>query len=181
MPPRNRRRRGSYYSSDEKNLVRERYDLPLVEAAARRKSSGAIRYFGLPGKKAEDLRCWGHLCEYVAAVEVFENEFQTVKHLLRTQFGAIEHRAHLGDVDQIILRNLSDDIGKPLSQFVSTTFQEDSGYIWDFDVIYLDYFGKFLPFNRGRSRARNRAAALRQTIRFRPTGCLATVAPHSHC
>ncbi len=35
------------------------------------------------------------------------------------------------------------------------------GYIWDFDVVYLDYFGKFLPYDRGSQSAQNRARALR--------------------
>ncbi len=148
----------SYYSSAEKNVVREKYDQPLVEAAVRRKK-GKIRYFGLPGEEALDLRCWGRLCEYIAAVEFSSERFQSVKHVLRTQFSSIRHRAHLGDVDKIILRNKS---GKPPSEFVSTTFRTDAGYIWDFDVIYLDYYGKFLPYERGNLSVQNRAHALRR-------------------
>ena len=148
-----------YYSSGEKDLVREKYDLPLIEAAADKKKEGRLRYFGLPGEDARDLRCWGHLCEYVAAVEVFEKKFQTVKHILRTQFGSIRHRAHLGDVDKVILRNRS---GQPPTEFVSTTNRPGAGYIWDFDVIYLDYFGKFLPYERGGAVVQNRAKALRR-------------------
>lgn len=148
-----------YYSSDEKDVVREKYDLPLIEAAADKKKDGRLRYFGLPGVDALDLRCWGHLCEYVAAVEVFEDKFQTVKHVLRTQFGSVNHRAHLGDVDIVILRNKS---GRPATEFVSTTNLQGAGYIWDFDVIYLDYFGKFLPYDRGGATVRNRANALRR-------------------
>ena len=149
-----------YYSSKEKNIVREKYDYPLVEAAARRKK-GRIKYFGLPGEEALDLRCWGSLCEYIAAVEFSSERFQTIKRVLRTQFGSIRHRAHLGDVDKVILRNKS---GKPPSElFVSTTFRRDAGYyIWNFDVIYLDYFGKFLPYKYGGSVVRNRANALRR-------------------
>ena len=124
-----------YYSSNEKNLVREKYDLPLVKAAARRKDGG-IRYFGLPGEDALIYRCWGDLCEYVAAVEFCAERFQKVKHVLRTQFGTIRHRAHLGDVDTVILKNRS---GRSASDFVSTTFRQGFGYIWDFDVLYLDY------------------------------------------
>ena len=147
-----------YYSSNEKNLVREKYDLPLVKAAARRKDGG-IRYFGLPGEDALDLRCWGDLCEYVAAVEFCAERFQKVKHVLRTQYGTIRHRAHLGDVDTVILKNRS---GRSASDFVSTTFRQGFGYIWDFDVLYLDYFGKFLPYERGGRVVKNRANALRR-------------------
>ena len=139
--------RASFRSSEEKDLLRKRYDLPLIQAVARRKDNG-IRYFGLPGEKALDLKCWGHLCDYVAAVEVFQDEFQTVKHVLSTQFGGINHRAHLGDVDEVILSNGSKD---PPYTFVSTTHLPGTGYIWDFDVIYLDYYGKFLPYDRGGS------------------------------
>ena len=157
MPRRRSQGRGRYYSSDEKDLVRKRYDLPLIQAVARRKSNG-IRYFGLPGEEALDLICWGHLCEYIAAVEVFPDKFQTVKHVLQTQFGRIKHRAHLGDVDEVILSNGSKN---PPYTFVSTTHLPDIGYIWDFDVIYLDYFGKFLPYGRGSSVVQKRANALR--------------------
>ena len=148
-----------YYSSGDKDLVRQKYDLPLIEAAADKKKEGGLRYFGLPGEEALDLRCWGHLCEYVAAVEVFGQKFQTVKHVLRTQFGSIKHRAHLGDVDKVILRNKS---GQPPTEFVSTTNRPGAGFIWDFDVIYLDYFGKFLPYERGGAVVQNRANALRR-------------------
>ena len=79
--------------------------------------------------------------------------------MLRTQFGTIRHRAHLGDVDTVILRNKS---GKPATEFVSTTSLPGAGYIWDFDIIYLDYFGKFLPYERGGTVVRNRANALRR-------------------
>ena len=92
-------------------------------------------------------------------MEVFDAEFQTVKHVLRTQFSRIDHRAHLGDVDEVILRNKS---GKPPSVFVPTTYHREAGYIWDFDVIYLDYFGKFLPYDRGGRSVQNRAKALRR-------------------
>lgn len=157
MAPRRRRRRPGFQSSQAKDLVRDKYDLPLVQAIARRKN-GLIRYFGLPGVQALDLRSWGHLCEYVAAVEVFPSEFQRLKHRLRTQFGTIAHRAHLGDVDEVILRNGG---GNPPSTFVSTTFLDDAGFIWDFDVVYLDYYGKFLPYDRGGPVVLNRARALR--------------------
>ena len=148
----------NYYSSKEKDLVREKYDLPLVRAAHRRKEGG-IRYFGLPGEDALDLRCWGKLCDYVAAVEFCAERFQRVKHVLRTQFGTIGHRAHLGDVDTVILKNKS---GRSPSDFVSTTFRPGFGYIWDFDVLYLDYFGKFLPYKHGSRVVQNRANALRR-------------------
>lgn len=158
MEGRHRHGTTQYYSSEEKDLVREKYDLPLVQAAARKKN-GKIRYFGLPGEAALDLQSWGSLCDYVAAVEFSKERFRTVKHVLRTQFGSIRHRAHLGDVDKIILRNKS---GRPPTEFVSTTNRPEIGYIWDFDVIYLDYFGKFLPYERGSDVVRNRANALRK-------------------
>ncbi len=157
MAARVRQRRPGFQSSQAKDLVRDKYDLPLVEAVARRKD-GPIRYFGLPGVQALDLRSWGHLCEYVAAVEVFPDQFQRLKHQLRTQFDTIAHRAHLGDVDEVILRNGG---SKSPSTFVSTKFCKDVGFIWDFDVVYLDYYGKFLPYDRGGPVVRNRTRALR--------------------
>ena len=158
MSPTRRFSQSGYYPSEDKKVVREQFDLPLIESVAQRENR-KIRYFGLPGEEALDLRCWGHLCEYVAAVEVFKNKFQIVKHVLRTQFGNLSHRAHLGDVDKIIMTNKS---GDPPRTFVSTNTHEDVGYIWDFDVVYLDYFGKFLPYNRGGKVVRNRADAIRR-------------------
>ena len=158
MEGRHGQRRKQYYSSEDKDLVREKFDLPLVEAAARKKE-GKIRYLGLPGEAALDLQSWGSLCDYVAAVEFSKERFKTVKHVLRTQFGSIRHRAHLGDVDKVILQNKS---GRPPKEFVSTTNLPEAGYIWDFDVIYLDYFGKFLPYERGSDVVQNRARALRK-------------------
>ena len=158
MPRKRSTRRNPYYPSEDKQFVCKHFDLPLVKNVARRKG-GQIRYFGLPGEDALDLNSWGDLCEYVAAVEVFEDKFAIIKHMLRTQFRNFRHRTHLGDVDEIILSNTSEE---PPSTFVSTTSNRDEGYFWDFDVLYLDYFGKFLPYSRGGRVVRNRAEALRK-------------------
>ena len=45
---------------------------------------------------------------------------------------------------------------------MSTSHDPNAGYIWDFDVVYLDYFGKLLPYDRGTPRVQSRARALRQ-------------------
>ena len=159
MAPGRARRQVGYHSSKEKNFVRSEYDLPLVKVAALRKG-GRIRYFGLPGIEARDLRSWGHLCGYIAAVEKFQDRFRSVSHMLKSQFGTIDHKAHLGDVDEIILTNVSWG-QRPKPTHVSSTLLRDVGFIWDFDVVYLDYFGKFLPYDRGGRVVKNRAQALR--------------------
>ena len=134
----------------------------MVKAVAHKKG-GQIRYFGLPGVETKDLLCWGDLCEYVAAVEVFEDQFSTLARKLNTQFSTFRHRAHYGDVDDVILKNMSKPRGLSGKRtYVSTTFLQDEGWVWDFDVIYLDYFGKFLPYNRGGRVVRKRANALRR-------------------
>ena len=97
-----------FQSSEAKDLVRERYDLPLVQAVHRRKR-GPIRYFGLPGEQALDLESWGHLCEYVNAVELFPDSFRRLRHVLNIEYGHLRHRAHLGDVDHVILMNKGRD------------------------------------------------------------------------
>ena len=147
---------GRFQSSEAKDLVRERYDLPLVQAVYRRKR-GPIRYFGLPGEQALDLKSWGHLCEYVAAVELFPESFQRLQHVLNVEYGHLRHRAHLGDVDHVILMNKGRD---PSARYVSTKFRSGVGFTWDFDVIYLDYFGKFLPYGRGGREVFDRTRAL---------------------
>ena len=158
MPPKRVNSKTNYYPSEEKRIVRDNFDLPLIESVVRFKNR-KLRYFGMPGVKALDLRCWRDHIAYIAAVEFDEDSFRQIKHNLNTQFKDIDYRVHFGDVDQIILQNRSHN---PRNTFVSTKYHKDRGYFWDFDVVYLDYFGKFLPYNRGGQSVRNRANAIRQ-------------------
>ena len=163
MSPRSRRRRPDFVPSAEKLVVRDYYDFPLMEKVANR-VDGAIRYFGMPGASAWDLQSWGHLCEYVGAVDFDEGTFNALRHRLSTQYGTLESRTHLGDVDKVILANY----GENDEELVSRAFSnETEQFFWDFDVIYLDYYGKFLPFDRDDEHearggiVRNRTRAIR--------------------
>ena len=151
----------TYRSSPEKDIVRDRFDLPLIKGIAKGTKDRCIRYFGLPGVQALDLECWGDLCKYVAAVERSKPRFRQLQRRLATEYGQIRSRTYQGDVDSVILRNGSRHSG--VWQYVSTAFREELGYYtWDFDVVYLDYFGKFLPYDHGEPTVRNRARALRE-------------------
>jgi len=154
----------SYYSSSEKDLVRSEFERPLLEAIHQRRGR-PLRYFGLPGEEALDLKAWGHLLDYVAAVEVFPNVLEALEQQLDTHYSNIRYRTHLGDADKVILGNGSwrrEEGSGRFWRWVSTSQRKDVGSIWDFDVVYLDYFGKFLPYDRGGRQVRNRALALRR-------------------
>lgn len=152
-----------YYSSPDKNVVRTEFDLPLIEAMYQRKGD-LLRYFGLPGAEALDLRTWGHRLQYVAAVEFDRQRLVALEQRLDTYHSSIRYRTHHGDADKVILGNGSNRLepdGRRSWRYVATMYRPDVGYVWDFDVVYLDYFGKFLPYDRGSRVVQNRALALR--------------------
>lgn len=152
-----------YESSPEKDIVRAQFDRPLIEASHRVKGQ-PLRYLGLPGEKALDLKTWGHLLEYIAAIEVDRDRMRALERHLDTHYSHIRYRTHLGDADRIILDNGSvrEERGRREFRHVAVAHRPQRGYIWDFDVVYLDYFGKFLPYDRGSRPVQNRAQALRR-------------------
>lgn len=160
-----------YYSSSEKDIIRSDFDRPLLDAFCQRKGS-ALRYFGLPGPDALDVRAWRDIIVYVAAVEQNRAHVEKFERLLDTQFPEIRYAAHWGDLDQVILKNKGKTRmvgGEQYRPWVGTSYRREiQGYAWDFDILNLDYFGAFLPeepkgqISAARPRGRQRAAALRR-------------------
>ena len=126
--------------------MRTQFDLPLIQDIAGRTGDGRIDYFGLPGEEALDLKCWGSLCRYVAAVERSRSNLRRLRQRLDDEFGEVWSRTYYGDVDRVILDNGSVSNGR--WQRVATAYRkcmETEVYTWDFDVVYLDYFASSFP------------------------------------
>jgi hypothetical protein len=156
-----------YYSSEEKDIVRQYFDLPLLEQFHRRKQAG-LRYFGLPGASALDIRTWKGVIQEVSAVERYANYLEQLEQLLDAQFPEIRYTAHWGELDKVILTNRGKRrmIGnQEYRPRVGNVYEQSvQGYVWRFDVVNLDYFGPFLPpeVSGGADRARERARALQR-------------------
>ena len=161
------RKTNHYYSSAEKRALREYFDLPLL-TMLRQKKGKDLTYFGLPGSEALDIRTWQSIINRVIAVERKLESLEALEKLLDTQFPDVRYTTHLGDVDKVILDNTGNrrSIGGEYSQpLVGVSY--DGGienFKWHFDVVYLDYFGPFMPGDNGEStgKAQNRAKALRK-------------------
>ena len=155
-----------YYSSEEKNVVREKFDLPLLEVFKLIRQS-RLKYFGLCGPELLDIKAWRHLLTSVSAVEKIPDDLDIIEAVLETECSNLRSCVHFGDVDLVILRNRGNRRqvgGEPHRPLVSTGY--DRGLripFWDFDIVNLDYFGPFLPIETGSTgRKRDRATALRK-------------------
>lgn len=151
-----------YYSSAQKDVVRSHFDQPLVTSIFERKGR-ALRYFGLPGAEAMDIAAWAPMLDFVSAVDFDLGKLLVLEKQLDTRYPEIRYRTHLGDADQVILKNGSWRPGRPRGTWQHAAMREhpEAGFIWDFDIVYLDYFGKFLPYERGSAKVQNRTRAIR--------------------
>ena len=159
-----------YYSSEEKDALRQHFDTRLVLSLRRRKSR-PLCYFGLPGAEARDLLAWQDAIGHIAAVEMNSEELEKLELLLGTQLPHIRYSTHWGEVDKVILtdRGTARIIGgQHYRPRVANIYADEiQSWAWDFDVVNLDYFGPFLPYDpgtaaRGSRRARTRTLALRR-------------------
>ena len=157
--PKAKSSRGSYYSSREKDLVRSQFALPLVGKLHSDKSR-QLRYFGMPGGEAKDLTEWHPFIDHVEAVDFDDRALKKLRDVLATAFPGTRYRLHYGDADQVILKNGSR--GLPWLRRPGWTQVSQSEERWTFDVVYLDYFGKFLPYDQGSRPAQRRAKAIRK-------------------
>ena len=137
-----------YYSSVDKDTVREHFDLPLLVNFSQSKQK-KLKYFGMPGAECLDLQTWSEVIDQVDAVERHPRNLRSMRRFLERHFSSIRSRFHYGDVDDIILN----DGGNPqligsesYRPRVGSDYDESLQLsVWDFDVVYLDYFGSFLP------------------------------------
>lgn len=159
-----RRRRRVFHSTEEKDVVRSEFQRRLVEAIFLTKGR-RLRYFGLPGEQALDLGAWGGMIDFVSAVEMFPETLRSLEMNLDAHFEEIRYRTHLGSIDDVIITNNSRDPASGQWKQVPTTYRDDLGHwIWDFDIVYLDYFGTLLPYKQLKKDKRSvekRAQALR--------------------
>ena len=155
-----------YRSSKEKDIIRRYFDLPLLHQLHQRKRE-PLRYFGLPGSDALDIRTWKEVIGDVVAVERNSRSLQRLEDLFNTQMPEMVYTTHWGELDKVILTNKGKKRyigGESYQPRVGNSYERSVGrYVWGFDVVYLDYFGPFLPneTSEGSPQARQRADALR--------------------
>jgi hypothetical protein len=160
-----------YYSSAEKNAIRQYYDLPLLQVL-RWKNNADLRYFGLPGEDIKDIITWGHLINFVHAVDRKLRFVEKIEKKLITQYSDIRAECHWGEIDRVILenrgkkRNIGGQQLRPLAHtlWCHETDPESGYWAWDYNVINLDYYGPFLPQDTPEvtGKTRDRADALRK-------------------
>ena len=137
-----------FSSSEEKDLLRKYFDLPLLRQLRKQKDRPLV-YFGLPGEKALDVIEWKELIGSVVAVERDKKYLERLEDLLDTQLPDLEYETHWGALDTIIIANrgkkrlIGDQEYRPMlgNHFESSI----NRYVWRFDVAYLDYCGQFIP------------------------------------
>lgn len=156
-----------YYSSEEKDIIREDFDFPLLERLYRQKNQ-RLSYFGLPGADALDIKSWHNMIGEIGAVDRNLENLEKLEAQLDLYFSDIRYNTHYGEIDDIIIKNQGkrrNAHGQSINRTVGNYYEQSmEKRVWRFDVVYLDYFGPFLPLQgrRGTKRAMNRTAALRK-------------------
>lgn len=148
-------RRDGYRPSREKVLVTEQFDRPLIQHLSKSKDK-KLAYVGLPGVDAVDLHSWRESLDQIVAVERNQSNFEQMRRNIRSQLPFIKSSFHLGDIDRAILWNTSKEGRGAVGNTWVESLQE---WVWQFDIVYLDYFGSFLP-----EKARNPRAAIKNRI-----------------
>ena len=128
--------------------MRDHFDLPLLRNFSESKGD-TLRYFGLPGAECRDLHAWKEYISEVAAVERVYSNLTEMEKFLSRYLSEISFQTHFGDVDDVILKgrgNLRKVGGKETRPEVANRYEDGLDcHVWAFDLIYLDYFGPFLP------------------------------------
>ena len=144
-------RSAGYMSSPDKDIVRDHFDLPLLRTFSDNKG-GKLKYFGMPGAECRDILSWRDVLREVVAVERATRNLGPMENLLKKHFIEIKSSVHHGDVDDVILQGYGNrrQRGKQSTRpIVANGYDEHLGRrIWEFDIVYLDYFGPFLPQER---------------------------------
>ena len=151
-----------YSSSSEKDFIRESVDLRLLERLHSIRGN-PLNYFGLPGAELQDVKSWRHVLGQVAAVERNRKNLLAMDETVSMEMPDLRFTPHYGEIDAVIL----DDHGKRWRRggeryrpWVRISRPDAGNLGWYFDVVYLDYFGPFLP--EGDEPARQRADAIRK-------------------
>lgn len=151
--------RHGYYSSLEKDFIRERFDLPLL-TQLRTIRGDRLNYFGLPGADLKDVKSWQHLLGEVAGVERSRSNLQAMEETVSMEMPDLRFTPHFGEVDVVILRNRGYNQkrdGMSYRPWVGISRPGASHLGWYFDVVNLDYFGPFLPEDDKQARRRSDA------------------------
>ena len=142
------RNRPGYRSSPDKDLVRDHFDLPLLKKFSDAKDK-KLRYFGLPGADCRDIQAWREFIGEVVAVERHPRNLNDMEVFLDKYLNEIRYHTHFGDVDDVILSDHGNERkvgGQRTLPRVGNLYDSSlDRNVWGFDVVYLDYFGPFLP------------------------------------
>ena len=137
-----------YTSSPDKNIVRDRFDLPLLRTFRDNKGEN-LKYFGMPGADCRDILSWRGVLQEIVAVERSWDNLSLMEKLLEKHFIEIRSSVHFGDVDKVILNGHGETRrhgGQSSRSPVANGYdQELDRWFWEFDIVYLDYFGPLLP------------------------------------
>ena len=162
MPPNMPTPGHMYHSSSEKDLIRDKVDLPLLERLHSIRGNH-LNYFGLPGAELKDVKSWRHLLGEVAAVERNKKNLLAMDETVSMQMPELRFTPHYGEIDLIILNDRGRGWkrgGETYRPWVRISRPKSGHLSWYFDVVNLDYFGPFLP--KGEQDARQRADAIRK-------------------
>ena len=154
--------RHTYRSSSDKDLIREKVDLPLLERLHSIRGN-PLNYFGLPGPDLKDIKSWRRLLGQVAAVERDEDNLRAMDETVSMEMPGLRFTPHFGEIDRVILHDRGlhwERGGEHYRPWVRISRPETGHLNWYFDVVNLDYFGPFLP--QGGRNARRRADAIRK-------------------
>ncbi len=154
--------RRTYRSSSDKDFIRDRVDLPLLERLHSLRGD-RLNYFGLPGADLMDVKSWKHLLGQVAAVEREEVNLRAMDETVSMQMPELRFTPHYGEIDRVILQDRGwrwERGGEEYRPWVRIPRPGSRHLSWYFDVVNLDYFGAFLPI--GGQKARQRADAIRK-------------------
>lgn len=148
-----------YHSSVDKDFIRDCFDLPLLERLFSIRGSH-LNYFGLPGADLKDVKSWRHLLKAVAAVERNARNLRTMDDTVSRDMPKLHFTPHYGEIDTVILDNRGKRWkrgGEGFQPWVGNIDPETRQTFWPFDIVYLDYFGPFLPEDDEDARRRSDA------------------------
>lgn len=134
-----------FESSDEKALVRTKWDRPILEAL-KEKSKQPLTYFGLPGPAIQDILDWRDLLGIVTGVERLrkpaadrEEDLERHRRLLNNVMTNDIQQFQLlrGEIEDVILQGLDQDNEAPRLHRGSTR----SGMSFGYSLVNLDFLG----------------------------------------